>query len=167
LFQTGKVAMAIDGCWAVRFIKENSQIDFGTSTVPVSKDYPELTGLNTIDYNPHFIPVGAKNIKEAWDFLKYMIMDPEIAARFADASANLSQLKQVSTKFTSELFEDKNYLVFAEAAAGPNCIVHKAFPMYNEMSVKLFTVQETVLMVPNSDIRTLLKQAGDEINAQL
>jgi len=39
--------------------------------------------------------------------------------------------------------------------------------MYNEISAKLYTVQETILRDPNSDVRALLKQVGDEINAQL
>ena len=166
LFQTGKVAMAIDGCWSVRFIEE-SNIDFGAYTVPVSKDNFHLSGLNTIDYKPHFIPAGSKNIEGAWDFLKYMILDPEITARFADASANLSQLKKVPTNFTSDLFNNENYLVFVNAANGPNCVIQKVFPLYNEVSARLFTVQETVLRNPNSDIRALLRQVGDEINAQL
>jgi len=165
LFQTGKVAMAIDGCWSVRFIE--ADIDYGTYTVPVSKNNFYLSGLTTIDYNPHFIPAGSKNIEGAWDFFKFIIMDPEITARFADASANLSQLKKVPTQFTSDLFTNKNYLVFVNAANGPNCVVQKIHPLYNEISTKLFTVQETILRDPNSDIKALLKQVGDEINAQL
>ena len=165
LFQTGKVAMAIDGCWSVAFIDKS--IDFGAYTVPVSKDNFHLSGLTTIDYNPHLIPAGSKNIEGAWDFMKFMILDPEMTARFADASANLSQLKMVPTKFTSDLFSNQNYLVFVNAANGPNCVVQKVFPMYNEVAARLFTVQETVLRNPNSDIRALLKQVGDEINSQL
>jgi len=62
---------------------------------------------------------------------------------------------------------DENYLVFVNAANGPNCVVQNVFPMYNEVTERLFTVQETVLRDPNSDIRALLKQVGDEINSQL
>lgn len=165
-FEAGQVAMAIDGCWSVRFVGDNvPDLQFGAAPVPVRKDNTTWKGLNTIDFNPHMIPVGSPNPDAAWEFMKHLILDGTVVANFADASANLSHLKELPADYTSELFENPLYQVFVQASNTPACYSVPVIPRYSEFETKMLTIQERILLEPDADIPVLLAQANEELNA--
>ena len=164
IFQSGKAAMVTDGNWMVNFIKT---VEYGATTLPYSRDFPQLEGLNYIEYNPHFIPSGSKNIDAAWDLYKFMIVDPVNTVRFADAVANLPQLKEIPTTFQSDLFNNPVWRMFVNAANNKNCIPYPLIPLYNEFSSKMSEVTEQISLIRNTDIRALLKRTEEELNSQL
>ena len=61
-FETGKVAMNMDGEWRVAFIKrEHPELDYGTAPFPVADDHPELYGAGYVTGSIIGIPKTSKH----------------------------------------------------------------------------------------------------------
>lgn len=89
-FETGKLAMMVDGEWRTSFIKhDGSTVEYGTAPMPAADDKPELYGAGAIGGNIIGIPRGAKNTAAAWTFVKFASTDTGALVAFADAIHNV------------------------------------------------------------------------------
>ena len=87
-FETGKVAMNLDGEYRIGFIKaEAPKLDFGTAPLPVSK--PDLYGSGFVIGTIMGLPKGAKHADPAWLFLKYFSTDPTTLAQMSNGLQNI------------------------------------------------------------------------------
>lgn len=165
LFLAGKTAMHIEGCYAVMFIKATDpEFNYGISALPVSENNPEMEGLNGISYNPYCIPVGAANEQGAWDLMKYITLDKERVAEFADVSANVSHLKDTDTEYTSEFLESEEFSAFVAMTKEDTCFTNPAHPKVTDFGVKISEVFEEMLSNSDADMRSLLEEANNALN---
>ncbi len=95
-FETGKLAMALDGEWRVAFIdSDKAKVNYATAPFPVADDHSELYGAGQIGGDVIGIPKGAEHPAEAWLLLKYLALDTGAEVKLANV------LKNIPTTFES------------------------------------------------------------------
>jgi multiple sugar transport system substrate-binding protein len=115
-FETGKVAMNLDGEYRIGFIKsEAPKLDFGTAPPPTSKT--DLYGTSFVIGTIMGLPKGAKHADAAWLFLKFFSTDPTTLAQMSNGLQNipstLASLKSTELKF------DPRFKTFMDVFANP------------------------------------------------
>ena len=89
-FETGKIAMEIDGEWRVQFIKsDGAKIVYGTAPMPVDPAQPSLYGGGYTTGNTIGIPKGAANPAAAWLLAKYLAFNTGAIEQFANGLGNI------------------------------------------------------------------------------
>lgn len=89
-FQTGRVAMIMDGEWRVAFIDDGApQLNYGTAPFPVADDRPELYGSGEIAGDIIGIPRGSEHPAEAWLLLKFMATDTQTLVYMGNVIRNV------------------------------------------------------------------------------
>jgi multiple sugar transport system substrate-binding protein len=89
-FETGKVAMNIDGEYRTAFIaKEHPDLDYGTAPFPVDDDHPELYGSGYVVGNTLGIPRTSKHQAQAWELIKYLSTDAGALAKLSNGLKNV------------------------------------------------------------------------------
>ena len=77
-FQTGRVAMNLDGEWRVAFIQDaNPNLTYATAPFPVPDDATGSYGIGQIALGIVGVPRGAQQTEAAWDVVKYMTTDTQ------------------------------------------------------------------------------------------
>jgi multiple sugar transport system substrate-binding protein len=118
-FQTGKVAMAVDGEYRTAFIKSQApSLDYGTAPMPVADDHPELYGAGYITGNLIGIPRGAKHAGAAWELIKYLTTDAGAVAKLAAAINNVPST--VPALSATPQASDPHFKTFLDVFANPN-----------------------------------------------
>ena len=110
-FQTGKVAMNVDGEWRTAFIgREAPDLDYGTAPVPVDDDQPELHGSGYINGTIVGIPGKAANKEQAWALVKYLTTDDAALAKLSNGLRNVPSTK--SSAESPDLVPDPKFDTF-------------------------------------------------------
>ncbi len=95
-FETGKVAMLIDGEWRVAFANaDKTKVDYATAPFPVADDHPELYGSGQIGGTLIGLPAGVKHPAESWLAMRYLATNTAALNQLSDG------LKNVPTTFAS------------------------------------------------------------------
>jgi len=77
-FQSGRVAMNLDGEWRVAFIQDGApDLHYATAPFPVPDDASDSYGIGQIALGIIGVPRGAAHPDAAWDVVKYMATDTE------------------------------------------------------------------------------------------
>jgi multiple sugar transport system substrate-binding protein len=118
-FETGKLAMMLDGEWRVAFIKnEHPELQYGTAPMPVDDAHPELYGAGAVNGTIIGIAKGAKHPNEAWDLVKYLTTNDHALAKFSNGIRNVPST--VSSSKSRELLPDKNFATFLKIFTNPH-----------------------------------------------
>jgi len=89
-FETGKVAMHLDGEWRVAFIKrEHPELKYGTAPFPVADDKADLYGAGYTTGSIIGIPKTSKHKDQAWLLVKYLGTDPTALAELSNGIQNV------------------------------------------------------------------------------
>ena len=89
-FETGKLAMMMDGEWRVSFIAaEHPTLNYGTAPMPVDGAKPSLYGGGYINGTIIGIPKNGKNRDAAWDLVKYLTTNDHALAKFSNGIRNV------------------------------------------------------------------------------
>jgi multiple sugar transport system substrate-binding protein len=92
-FETGKVAMELDGEWRTAFIqREHASLDYGTAPVPAPGGDTSLFGASNLGLGVIGIPKGTTHADAAWELLKYLAATATPQAQFASAIHNVPTL---------------------------------------------------------------------------
>lgn len=84
-FETGNLAMMIDGEWRTAFIEaDKSTVSYATAPFPVSDDTPELYGTSYTTGCTLGITKDSKNQSAAWGLIKYLSLDANVQGKLAD-----------------------------------------------------------------------------------
>lgn len=116
-FQTGKVAMNVDGEYRTAFIADQApKLNYGTAPMPSAKGYEDSYGAGYITGNIMGIGKGAKNPEAAWALIKYLTMNKDAQVKLANGIKNAPTLHdaivspdlQVSPQFKTflDIFEN-------------------------------------------------------------
>jgi multiple sugar transport system substrate-binding protein len=102
-FETGKVAMMVDGEYRTAFLKaEHPEVKYGTAPHPTSK--PDLYGSGFVIGTIMGIPKGAKHADAGWQLLKFMATDTDTLAEMSNGLHNVPSTidSQNSPKLTKD-----------------------------------------------------------------
>jgi multiple sugar transport system substrate-binding protein len=117
-FETGKLAMMIDGEWRVAFIgAEHPDLDYGTAPMPVEASQLSRYGSGYINGTIIGIPKSAKNKDASWAFVKYMTTNSHALAQFSNGIRNVPSTKAAAS--SKELKPDANFATFTRIFAHP------------------------------------------------
>jgi multiple sugar transport system substrate-binding protein len=115
-FETGKVAMNLDGEYRIGFIKaEAPKLDFGTAPLPTSK--PDLYGTSFVIGTIMGLPKGAKHADAAWLFLKFFSTDETTLAQMSNGLQNIPST--LASLKSTELKYDPRFKTFMNVFANP------------------------------------------------
>jgi len=118
-FETGKVAMLLDGEWRVAFIAaEHPELKYGTAPMAVDDAHPNLYGAGYVNGTIIGIPKGGHNVDQAWDLVKYLTTNTHALAKFSNGIRNVPST--VASSRSKELKPDPNFATFLKIFTNPN-----------------------------------------------
>ena len=89
-FETGKVAMHLDGEWRPNFIKkEHPELKYGTAPFPVADDKRNLYGGGYVTGSIIGIPKTSKHRDQAWALVKYLGTNTDALAKLSNGIQNV------------------------------------------------------------------------------
>ena len=89
-FETGKLAMMLDGEWRVAFIKkEHPTLKYGTAPFPAADDDPSLYGAGYVTGSILGIPKTSKHKDQAWLLVKYLATNDDALAKLSNGIQNV------------------------------------------------------------------------------
>ncbi|WJY00115.1 extracellular solute-binding protein [Curtobacterium sp. 458] len=113
-FQTGQVAMQIDGEYRTAFIKDQKpDLDYGTAPTPVMEGLGNY-GSTYIAGNVAGIAKGSKHPELAWALLKYLSTNTDAQVTMANGLKNIPTI--TSALESPKLEVDENYKTFVDVA---------------------------------------------------
>jgi multiple sugar transport system substrate-binding protein len=118
-FETGQLAMMIDGEWRVAFIQdEHPSLHYGTAPMPVDDAHPELYGAGYINGTIIGIPKGVRHKDEAWALVKYLATNTHFLAQFSNGIRNVPST--IDSGKSPEIKPDKNFATFLKIFSNPH-----------------------------------------------
>ncbi|MFH8463705.1 ABC transporter substrate-binding protein [Streptomyces sp. NPDC017991] len=89
-FQTGQVAMQLDGEWRLGMAKDAGvEFEIGTAPMPVADDEADEYGKGFLSGTIMGIAPQSRKQNAAWELMKYMTTDTEAVVSFANAIHNV------------------------------------------------------------------------------
>jgi multiple sugar transport system substrate-binding protein len=165
-FETGKLAMNIDGEWRVAFIhNEHPELNYGTAPMPVDDAHPQLYGAGYINGTIIGIPKGSPHLKEAWDLVRYLTTNTHFLAQFSNGIRNVPST--TASLRSPEIKPDAHFATFLRIFGNP----HSATTPITEVGagyqdlIQAFAVKWQAGHV--SDLAAGLKDLDKQIDAQL
>ncbi|GAA4601000.1 extracellular solute-binding protein [Actinoallomurus liliacearum] len=133
-FEKGKVAMAVDGEWRVKFLQEEApKVQYDTTPVPVNDDRQNAFGGGFITGTVIGIPRGARHPQASWEFVKYLTTNTDALVTFANGLGNVpstipalaSPKLSLPTQFRTflDVFKDPNSTTIPSTVNGGDFIV--------------------------------------------
>ena len=117
-FETGKLAMHLDGEWRVAFIaNEHPGLRYGTAPMPVDDAHPELYGSGYINGTIIGIPKNGKHEDQAWAIVRYLTTDSHALAMLSNGLRNVPTTKASLT--SKEIVPDAHFATFLKIFAHP------------------------------------------------
>ena len=127
-FETGKLAMMLDGEWRVSFIKhEHPELQYGTAPMAVDDAQPNLYGSGYINGTIIGIPKTGKHHDQAWELVKYLTTNDHALAQFSNDIRNVPST--VSSSKSPELIPDKNFSTFLKIFTNPHSTTSPITPI--------------------------------------
>jgi multiple sugar transport system substrate-binding protein len=115
-FQTGRLAMCLDGEWRVAFIAiEADELDYGTAPLPVDDSRPELYGSGYINGSVIGIPLNTRHREAAWTLVKYLATDEAALAKLSNGLRNVPSTR--ASLRSPALVQDDRFAVFLDIFA--------------------------------------------------
>ncbi|MCQ9135210.1 MULTISPECIES: ABC transporter substrate-binding protein [Streptomyces] len=165
-FQTGQVAMQLDGEWRLGMAMEaKPDFEIGVAPLPVPDDQAAQYGKGYITGTIAGIAATSKKQNAAWELLKYMTTDTAAVVAFSNAIHNvpstLAALKSPDLKY------DPRFKTFLDIAANPNSTTS---PASVNGGVYLTTIQQLGYDYESgkvTDLQTGLRKAAAQIDTDI
>jgi multiple sugar transport system substrate-binding protein len=112
-FQTGRLAMCLDGEWRVAFLAgEAPDLAYGTAPVPVEGSLVGHYGSGYINGSVVGIPARSGLQDESWKLVKYLATDDKALAKLSNGLRNVPSTK--SALRSPDLVPDAHFAVFLD-----------------------------------------------------
>jgi multiple sugar transport system substrate-binding protein len=167
-FETGKVAMMIDGEWRGQFIKsDHAKINYGTAPMPVDPSQPDLYGGGYTTGNTIGIPKNAAHPAAAWLLARYLAFNKAAVEKFANGLGNIPTIKSALSDPT--LTGNPQFDTFLKIFANPHTQTdpNTAIGMANQEMLQSFQTKWEDGSVPATGLTAGLKGVDSQINAQV
>jgi multiple sugar transport system substrate-binding protein len=163
-FETGKLAMMMDGEWRVAFIAaEHPTLPYATAPMPTFS--PSLYGGGYINGTIIGIPKNGKNRDQAWALVKYLTTNDHALAQFSNGIRNVPST--VSSTKSKELKPDPNFATFGTIFTNPHS---QTIPITSAGAAHLDTFQSFLAKWQAGKVKDLaggLKDVDKQIDAKL
>jgi multiple sugar transport system substrate-binding protein len=126
-FETGQVAMALDGEWRVSMIKsDGAKVNYATAPLPVPDGQADKYGIGYQTGTIIGIASTSKKQAAAWEFLKYLTTDTHAVVSFANAISNVPST--LAGLQSPDLVKTPQFQTFLDVAANPGSNTTPAAP---------------------------------------
>lgn len=117
-FQTGQVAMNLDGEYRTAFIDDQTpDLHYATAPMPAADDHADLYGAGYITGNIAGISKGSKNPELAWALLKYLTTDTGAIVKLSNGLKNVPTTKEALA--SPDLEVSDQFATFLDIIANP------------------------------------------------
>ncbi|MEW2547038.1 extracellular solute-binding protein [Streptomyces sp. NPDC047002] len=117
-FQTGRIAMALDGEWRVAFIEDQApHLHYGTAPFPVLDGSGQRYGGGFVSAADIGIDNRSEHKEAAWALVKYLATDTGAAVKLANGVKNIPALKSAAA--SPGLQAPAPYQTFIDASRSP------------------------------------------------
>ena len=164
-FETGKLAMALDGEWRVAFIaNDHAKIHYATAPFPVANNVASNYGAGQIGGTIIGIPKGAPDTADAWAVVKYMALGTQAEERLGE------MLKNVPTTFPAlkdpTLSGNPNFKTFLNIFANPHSGYKQITPLGSADGDLFSAFIDKYLAGSVSNLRAGLQNIASQIDKQ-
>ncbi|MGO9822457.1 MAG: extracellular solute-binding protein [Solirubrobacteraceae bacterium] len=167
-FETGKIAMEIDGEWRVQFIKsDHAKIVYATAPAPVDPSQPQLYGGGYTTGNVMGIPKGAAHPAAAWLLAKYLAFNTGAIEKFAHGLGNVPTITSALTD--PALVHEPHFDTFLKIFGNPHTQSDPitAIGSANQTMFQSFQSKWEDGSIPDSGLQSALKGVDSQIDAQV
>ncbi len=127
-FQTGQVAMNMDGEYRTAFIDDQAKtLNYGTAPFPTADDHTELYGGGYMTGNVIGISKGSTHPELAWALLKYLTTDTGAMVKLANGLKNVPTTADALK--SPDLQVSEQYKTFLDIAADTHVATTPASPL--------------------------------------
>jgi len=160
-FMSSKVATEINGVWKANYIRVYQPgLKWFAVPFPYPKDRPDLAGHCILSQDILTIPRGAKHVKEAFEFIRFVQRQDVMEGLCAGHGKN-SPLNQVSEKFFNE-HQNRFIRLFDVLARSPNAINPPQIAILPQIQAEMSVVFQQIQAEEKSP-----EQALDDAQARL
>jgi multiple sugar transport system substrate-binding protein len=135
-FQTGQVAMALDGEWRLGMAQEAGvKFPIGVAPLPVPDDQASTYGKGYITGTIVGIAAHSQKQAAAWQFVKFITTNTDAVVNFANEIHNVPST--LAALKSPKLSQDPNFQQFVDIAQNPNSNTTPASPNGGQYQVTL------------------------------
>jgi multiple sugar transport system substrate-binding protein len=165
-FETGKIAMMLDGEWRTAFIKaDKATVNYATAFPPTADDATDLYGAGQVGGTIIGIPKGVKHPAESWLLVKYMATDAGALTTLADGLRNVPST--IETLQKTNLASDPKFKTFIDLVKNPKSTYKPLVPIGDVDEQMFGTFAEKWQAGQVSDLQAGLQQLDSQISKQL
>ncbi len=162
-FQTGRVAMNIDGEWRTAFIEDTApNLPYATAPLPVPDDRVATYGMGQIGGTIIGIPKGSPHPAEAWLLVSWMATDTETLVYMAN------NVRNVPTTYASldspDLEVTPQFQTFLDMFKNPDSHYKPTTPVGDADQSAMSTVLEDWQAGKLSDQQAALQKAAQQVD---
>jgi multiple sugar transport system substrate-binding protein len=165
-FETGKVAMVLDGEYRTAFLKaEHPELEYGTAPHPVSK--PDLYGSGFVIGTIMGLPKGAKHADAGWQLLKFLATDTDTLAEMSNGLHNVPST--IASQNSPKLMNDPKFATFLDIFANEKSSTQPVLKIgsQNQTLFTSFIEKWQAGRVKDEDLHAGLENVDKQINAAL
>lgn len=165
-FQTGQVAMNVDGEYRTAFIDDQTpDLNYATAPLPTPADHTDLYGGGYITGNIAGISKGSKNPELAWALLKYLTTNTDAIVKLANGLKNVPSTKDALASPDLEISDQ--YQVFVDIASDAHSATTPPSPSGAGYQLSLQDYWDKFQQGNGGDLAGGLKNVDKEINDAL
>jgi multiple sugar transport system substrate-binding protein len=165
-FETGKIAMMLDGEWRTAFIAaDKAKVNYATAFPPTADDHTDLYGAGQVGGTIIGIPKGVDHPAESWLLVKYMSTDSAALNTLADGLRNVPST--IAALENTQLASDPKFKIFIDLVKNPKSTYKPLVPIgdVDEQMFGTFGEKWQAGKVP--DLQAGLQQLDSQIAKQL
>ena len=164
-FQTGKVAMSIDGEWRTALIKaEEPSLQYGTAPLPTADNKSELYGAGYTTGNITGIPKGSPHPAAAWELIKYLATNVQAQVELSEDLGNVPTWIPALAKVRAKA--SPQFQTFLQISANPLTTTTPITPDGEATQQALERFIEKYQSGSGGGLHQGLAQVASQINAQ-
>ncbi|MGO4104114.1 extracellular solute-binding protein [Leifsonia sp. YAF41] len=162
-FQTGQVAMNMDGEYRTAFIDDQApELNYGTAPFPTADAHTELYGGGYITGNIAGISKGSKNPELAWALMKYLTTDTAAVVKLSNGLKNVPTTHAALT--SSDLEVSPQFQTFLDISENQHTTTTPPSPVgagYQQSFQDWWNIYQTD---PSADLTASLQEIDKQIN---
>ncbi|MGW2864382.1 ABC transporter substrate-binding protein [Streptomyces sp. NPDC001205] len=165
-FNTGQLAMAMDGEWRLGMALDSKpKFDIGVAPLPVPDDQVATWGKGYLTGTIAGIAATSKKQNAAWELVKFMTTDTDAVVNFANAIHNVPST--LDALKSPKLQADPRFKTFLDIAQNPNSTTSPASVNGGQYLVSLQNLGYEVESGKQGDIKAGLAKTAQEIDAAI
>lgn len=165
-FETGQVAMAMDGEWRVSMIKaDGSKVHYATAPLPVPDNQVSQYGIGYQTGTIAGIAATSHKQAAAWEFLKYLTTDTDALVSFANAISNVPST--YAALKSPKLEKNAQFQTFLNVAANPGSNTTPSEPNGDSFIVTYQNLGYAYESGKVGNLQAALKKTAGQIDSDL